>query len=115
MSVKVAALTKGVQKTMLITKLESLTAVLLVARIIAPGGGLPVHYTVAAQQDNAKQPVAHRTAVRPPDAPQRFVGEEMEQQAKDTPGKSSDAETVRKVLADAVAAMNKRDSAAFRA
>jgi RNA polymerase sigma factor (sigma-70 family) len=60
-SAQVAALTEGVLKTMLVSKLLKATAVLLVAGIVALGGGVLTHALtvgeqIKAEQDNEKAP-----------------------------------------------------------
>jgi hypothetical protein len=52
-STKVAALTEGVLKTMLLTKVKTITALLAVLGMLAVGVGLLAHLTVAAQQNQA--------------------------------------------------------------
>jgi RNA polymerase sigma factor (sigma-70 family) len=53
--VKVAALTEGVLKAMLLTKLKTVTAVLLVVGMVAFGGGLLQQQSATGQQTNAGQ------------------------------------------------------------
>jgi RNA polymerase sigma factor (sigma-70 family) len=53
-SVKVAALTEGVLKTMLLTKLKTATAVLLVVSALVGGAGL-IYQTQAAEQQEARR------------------------------------------------------------
>jgi len=52
---KVAALTEGVMKAMFLAKLKAVTAMLLVAGMIAFGAGLLVHHTSAGQQTKAEE------------------------------------------------------------
>jgi len=58
LSAKVAALTDGVMKTMLLTKLRNAVVVLLIVSILGIGGT-----TIALQTPVAEQPVAHREPV----------------------------------------------------
>jgi RNA polymerase sigma factor (sigma-70 family) len=53
---KVAALTEGVLKAMFLTKLKTLTTVLLVLALIALGGGLFMHQAGAQQSPGEKPP-----------------------------------------------------------
>jgi len=56
-SVKVAALTEGVLKTMMLTKLKMVAVVTVLLSMVAVGGGLLTYYTAAAQQGHVeKQP-----------------------------------------------------------
>jgi hypothetical protein len=54
-SAKVVALTEGVLKAMLLTKLKTIVAVLLVLGLIAFGGTLLTHHTEAAQQGQSEK------------------------------------------------------------
>jgi RNA polymerase sigma factor (sigma-70 family) len=54
-SAKVAVLTEGVMKAMLITKLKTITTVVLVATLIAFGGGVLIQQMAAGQPINARQ------------------------------------------------------------
>jgi RNA polymerase sigma factor (sigma-70 family) len=55
-SFKVAALTEGVLKAMLMTKLKIAAVFLLLTGLMAVGGGLLAYQTVAAQQSKAETP-----------------------------------------------------------
>lgn len=55
-STKVAALTDGVMKAMLLTKLKIATGTLLIVSLIAAGGTLLTGHMLAAQQGQAEQP-----------------------------------------------------------
>jgi RNA polymerase sigma factor (sigma-70 family) len=67
-STKVAALTEGVLKGMFLTKLKTMTAMLLVVGMFAFGAELLVHHTAAGEQIRAEQNAdkpANRQAVQP--------------------------------------------------
>jgi hypothetical protein len=53
--VKIASLMEGVMKAMLLTKLKTVTAMLLVLGMFAVGGGLLEHQKARAQQSKAEQ------------------------------------------------------------
>ena len=63
-SVRVAALTEGVLKNMLLSKLKLVAAVVLASAVIALGGGLPYHIRATAEAA-ASQPAALATAAPP--------------------------------------------------
>jgi RNA polymerase sigma factor (sigma-70 family) len=58
LSAKVVALTEGVLKTMLLTKLKTVTAVLLVLGMVGFGGGLYLQQMAAARQGSSEKPPA---------------------------------------------------------
>jgi RNA polymerase sigma factor (sigma-70 family) len=79
-SVKVAALTEGVVKTMFVTKIKSVLTVVLVVAALIGATGL-IYQTQAAEQPMAK--------VEPPVAPQnQKTSEEKQAQPKPQPAKS---------------------------
>jgi hypothetical protein len=60
-SAQVAALTEGVLKTMLLTKLKIVTAVMVTVSVVCFGGGLITHSNAVAQPGNADaQPVQRK-------------------------------------------------------
>src|SRR5262249_10924919 len=66
-SVKVAALTEGVLKTMMLTKLKIATAVLLMVSVVGAGGLLSRHTLAvgpaqAQRKPEPREPIARQTA-----------------------------------------------------
>jgi RNA polymerase sigma factor (sigma-70 family) len=80
LSAKVAALTEGVMKTMLLTKLRIGIAFLLVAALSAIGTGVIAHHLVAAVQQKAQTHVAQPENHRPTESsadPAKLADAEM--------------------------------------
>jgi RNA polymerase sigma factor (sigma-70 family) len=68
-SVKVAALTQGVLKAMLMTKLKSLTAVVLAIALISGGAGLITYRSMAAEQKAGKEEAKPKAAAEKEEKP----------------------------------------------
>jgi RNA polymerase sigma factor (sigma-70 family) len=70
-STRVATLTEGLTKAMFLTKLKTVTTMLLFVGMIASGAGLLVHHTAAGQEIKAEENAdkrANRQDVPPPEA-----------------------------------------------
>jgi uncharacterized protein (TIGR02246 family) len=121
-SARTAALTEGVMKAMLLSKLKAAMAMVLALAITGVGVGHLLLQTRAAEPPEARQADEGPKAPKPEDAEEE-TQEEVLQQLDQLVGRGQERETakevgrtaVRDVLAGAVAALNRHDAKAFAA